>query len=186
MNIGIVQIGKANISVVSRVQENLETMFPDKKFTLISETFPLPKEAYSKSRKQYRSDIILNVVHELAETNVSLDRMLGVTDVDLFVPRLNFVFGEAENLGKVAVVSVYRLRPEFYKRPANDDVLVERATKEVVHELGHTFGLRHCANPFCVMYFSRSIFETDRKHTLFCGKCYQKIANSFQGNNVEK
>jgi len=186
MNIGIVRLGQVDVSVVSRVQENLETIFVDKKFTLISETCPLPKEAYSKSRKQYRSNIILNAVHGLAETNISLDCILGVAEVDLFVPRLNFVFGEAEHPGKTAVVSLYRLRPEFYKKPSNDDVLVERATKEAVHELGHTFGLKHCANPFCVMYFSSSVFETDRKHTLFCNKCYQKIVSSNQGKNVEQ
>jgi archaemetzincin len=87
------------------------------------------------------------------------------------------VFGEAECPGKTAVISVHRLKPEFYERKPDEDLLLERTTKEAVHELGHTFGLQHCPNPFCVMYFSNSIFETDRKQSLFCNKCTTNLSN---------
>jgi archaemetzincin len=88
---------------------------------------------------------------------------------------LNFVFGEARCPGKAALISLHRLRPEFDGRKPNDELLIERTEKEAVHELGHTLGLRHCANPFCVMHFSNSIFDTDRKQSLFCSKCQTKI-----------
>ena len=174
MEIGVLRIGQVDSDVINGIQENLETDLVESKTTLIAETMPLPEGAYAKARKQYRSDVILGAIHNIAEKFNSFDRILGIVDVDLFVPRLNFVFGEAEYPGKVAVISLWRLRPEFYGKASDAQLLVERGTKEAVHELGHTLGLKHCENPFCVMYFSNSIIETDRKQSLFCNKCYVK------------
>jgi archaemetzincin len=187
MKIGIVQVGPVDSCVVGRVQESLGTIFANTKTTLIAETMPIPKEAYTKTRHQYRSDIILEAIRSFTETHNSFERVLGIVDVDLFVPRLNFVFGEAGYPGKVAVISLWRLRPEFYGKASDDQVFAERGTKEAVHELGHTLGLKHCANPFCVMYFSNSIFETDRKQSLFCGKCYLKTMTTVgEGKVLER
>ena len=174
MKIGIVRVGQVDSDVVTGIQESLETNLAESEIALIAETLPLPEEAYAETRKQYRSDIILGAIRNIAARFDSFDRILGIADVDLFVPRLSFVFGEAEYPGKVAVISLWRLRPEFYGKVSDAQLLVERGTKEAVHELGHTLGLKHCENPFCVMYFSNSIIETDRKQSLFCNKCYVK------------
>jgi archaemetzincin len=187
MKIGIVRVGQVDSSVISRIQEGLDTIFANTKTTLIAETLPIPEEAYTKTRQQYRSEFILGAIRNFGETHNSFDRILGIVDVDLFVPRLNFIFGEAEYPGKVAVISLWRLRPEFYGKAEDNQVLAERGTKEAVHELGHTLGLKHCANPFCVMYFSNSIFETDRKQSLFCNKCYLKtMITADKGKVLEK
>ena len=175
MKIGILRVGQVDSYVINRIQENLNMIFPKTTCALISETMPIPSEAFNNARQQYRSDIILSRVHSYAEKDKALDRVLGTVNVDIFVPELNFIFGEAECPGKAALISLWRLRPEFYGKAPNIELFVERCTKEGVHELGHSLGLRHCSNPFCVMYFSNSIFETDRKQSLFCNKCDLKI-----------
>jgi archaemetzincin len=178
MKVGILRIGQVDSYVIGRIQENLNMIFPGVTFTLTAESLPVPDGAFDKARNQYRSDFILSTVHSYAENEKALDRVLGIVDVDVFVPELNFVFGEAECPGKAALISLWRLRPEFYGNASNVELLVERSTKEAVHELGHTLSLKHCSNPFCVMYFSNSIFETDRKQSLFCNKCHMKVEKS--------
>jgi len=102
MNIGILRIGQVDSYVINRIQENLNTIFPIATSTLISETLPIPAEAFNNTRQQYRSDIILSRVRSYAEKGKDLDRVLGIVDVDIFVSELNFVFGEAECPGKAA------------------------------------------------------------------------------------
>jgi archaemetzincin len=123
----------------------------------------------------------LREVHRHAVKEKDLTRVLGIVDVDIFVQQLNFVFGEAECPGKAALISLWRLRPEFYEAPSNTKLLVDRTTKEAIHELGHTLDLRHCPDLFCVMHFSNSIFETDRKQSLFCSKCRKEAEAAVHG-----
>jgi archaemetzincin len=128
-------------------------------------------QAYNPERKQYDSSKLLASLGK-AERE---ERVIGVADVDLYVPRLNFVFGEADVVSGTAIVSLYRLRQEYYGLVPDEALFLERATKEIVHELGHTFGLGHCPNNKCVMHFSNSLADTDLKETHFCSKCRPKI-----------
>jgi len=127
--------------------------------------------AYDLRRKQYFSSELLRSLQKSGEE----ERLVGITEVDLYVPRLNFVFGEANVLAGTAIVSLCRLRQEYYGLAPDEASFLERATKEIVHELGHTFGLGHCPNSKCVMHFSNSLADTDFKGVSFCAKCRPKI-----------
>ena len=107
--------------------------------------------------------------------DVKGEKVLGVTGEDLFEQGLNFVFGEASPAQGIAVISLCRLRQEFNGEFPDPELLINRAVKEAVHELGHTFGLGHCSNMYCVMHFSNCLADTDIKNSTFCSKCHPKL-----------
>ncbi len=133
--------------------------------------FSDPAQAYDPVRKQYNSSMLLASLGKAKRE----ERVVAIADVDLYVPRLNFVFGEAGIGSGTAIVSLYRLRQEHYGLDPDEALFLERATKEIVHELGHTFGLGHCPNDNCVMHFSNSLADTDVKQAHFCCECRPKI-----------
>jgi archaemetzincin len=106
--------------------------------------------------------------------SANTDRILGLTSSDLFVPGMNFVFGEARCPGRVAIVSSFRLRG--FGDEANESELIERRIiKEAVHEIGHMLGLQHCPNINCVMHFSKALIDTDIKSDNYCSECQEQI-----------
>src|SRR3990170_6385651 len=146
-----------------------------RQFRVSCRVCPEPLEAafaFDPARGQYHSTAILQRLAGLAEPDL---RPLGVTALDLYVPVLTFVFGEAQLEGSCALVSLHRLREEFYGLPASNDLLHDRLTKEAVHELGHTFGLRHCDDWRCVMASTHAVERIDVKGPEFCPRCQQRI-----------
>lgn len=137
----------------------------------VAGTLLQPREGWSRSRRQYLASALLALVPIPARGN----RALGIADADLYAPGLNFVFGLADIEGRRALISLARLRPEFYGSPPDDALFLERAAKEAVHELGHTYGLGHCRDPRCVMYFSNTLHDTDLKGPGFCTACREKL-----------
>jgi len=128
--------------------------------------------SFDLRRQQYYSTAIIQRLERMADPDA---RVLGVTGCDLYVPVLTFVFGEAQLDGNCAVVSTARLHEEFYGLPPRADLLRERLVKEAAHELGHTFGLRHCADWRCVMTSSHAVERLDVKEAEFCPACRKPV-----------
>ena len=171
MKVGIVAVGQVAPGVLGRIAVGLERILPDTLATVIDAPLDLPVSAFDKRRNQYSSKQILDKILKYQERKGLVDRVLAVIDADIYSSELSYVFGEAFTPGKVALVSLWRLKPEFYGADDDLSLYALRVLKESIHEMGHTFGLEHCPRSFCVMYFSNSIFDTDKKQSLFCDQC---------------
>ena len=132
-----------------------------------------PEFAYHRERQQYHSSEILARVQ--GRITAQTWRILGVAAVDLYIPILTFVFGEAQVGGSCAVVSLHRLRQEFYGLPEQKDLLHQRLLKESVHEIGHTLNLTHCDDYRCVMAASHAVEWIDLKESSLCSACYGRV-----------
>lgn len=130
---------------------------------------------YDPARRQYNGNTLLKMVDSIAFPDSI--KTLGLFNVDLFIPILTYIFGQAFLNGRSGIASVYRLTNERYGMPRNDELFRERAKKEVIHELGHTFGLIHCDNPICVMRSSTYLEDVDQKKLHLCHNCRAKLEN---------
>lgn len=173
----ILPLGNIPEDVIEAVREELLTIR-----AIGSESLPmsLPAETYNPIRHQHLSEKVLEFLINKFE-----ERVLGITDKDLYSGNLSYIFGQAQLKGNAAVVSIHRLNPDFYsiKAESNEEedkrkieerskaLLKERAVKEALHEVGHMLGLRHCDKPSCVMSFSNTITDVDRKGKELCGSC---------------
>jgi archaemetzincin len=135
-----------------------------KKLTLLTDV----DFAFDAARGQYHSTKILEKLATKAPPHAL--KVLAITSEDLFIPILTYVYGEAQLGGKSAILSVQRLREEMAPVGA-EKVFHSRVAKEAVHELGHTFKLRHCRDAACIMHYCRNIRDVDRKMDQLCRYC---------------
>ncbi|HEX6504658.1 MAG TPA: archaemetzincin [Terriglobales bacterium] len=135
-----------------------------------------PGFAFHGERQQYHSSEILRRMQDYLRPDTW--RLLGIATVDLYIPILTFVFGEAQMGGPCAVLSAHRLRQEFYGLPEDKDVLLRRLLKEAVHELGHTLDLTHCDDYSCVMAPSHAVEWIDLKESALCNACGSKVGQA--------
>lgn len=131
------------------------------------------EKAFDIKRSQYNSSQILLQV--ISSPPADAAKMLCIVDVDLFIPILTFVFGEAQLRGIGSIVSLHRLNNKFYGLPYDEKLLTQRLIKEAIHELGHNFGLVHCSNPVCVMRSSTYVEDIDQKSEEMCSRCVEDL-----------
>jgi archaemetzincin len=164
----LLPIGSVEAGTLVHLNTTLEKEF--KCVCLTGSAIPIPPEAFNLSLKKYLGHRIL------ARLPIpELGYVLGVADLDLYVPGLNFIFGLADYRTRRAVIALPRLRQTFYGSPDELELFLPRAAKEAVHEMGHLYGLEHCQDRRCVMAFSNSLADTDYKNQGFCPRCVQKI-----------
>jgi archaemetzincin len=163
--ITLVPFGTVAQEVLTELQERLYEVFSAE--VTAASSIAIPDWSYDPLRAQYDAGPLLQTLPE----GKGHDRILGIVDQDLFMPRLNFVFGVADPHGRRAIISLARLQQNFYGLAPDRNLFLLRATKEAVHELGHTWGLEHCPDLHCVMYFSNTRGDTDRKGYQFCPRC---------------
>ena len=167
----IVPFGDIRKSILDTLGNTIGEIF-NTQVEIYQEPLEIPKQGFSEKRGQYDVEYFLRELKPLQR-----EKVLGVADVDLYTPGLNFIFGSASQIGgDVCVISITRLRQEFYGLNPNDSLFLDRVKKEAVHELGHLYGLMHCPDPECVMHFSNSLLDTDRKSYHFCKRCREILS----------
>jgi archaemetzincin len=175
----IVAVGNVSLEALNWLDTAAAEWFPFPVRRLPS--LAIPEGSYDAARRQYQSVEVMKALAQTAPSDTA--RLLGVTEVDLAIPMLTFLFGQAQLEGRVAVVSLCRLRQEFYGLPANDSLLRERTIKEMLHELGHTFGLIHCSEPQCAMSLATHVDLVDAKRERYCGRCGAHLARRLAAAN---
>ncbi len=170
--IEIITLGKLAPSISAELRQKLDELFGSCRIS--NSSLGLPESAYDPKRHQYKADPLL--VELLKNSSGSIaDKTLGITDADLYSGGLNFIFGKAIVGGRAGIISTRRLDPKFYGRREDEKLFSTRILKEAVHELGHCFGLGHCRDEECVMVFSNSIEDVDRKGVGFCDECRERL-----------
>lgn len=169
--ITLVPLGSVNQALLRKLSSAIahELGFP----CHVGKGIDLPANAFNPYRGQFSGEALLEKLADYPSECI----ILGVTEVDLYANGMNFIFGIAQISGKASVVSLHRLKPEFYGEPANEALLMERAIKEALHELGHVLGMHHCRNKLCVMSFSNSISEVDFKSRKLCSEHLNFLKN---------
>jgi archaemetzincin len=166
----LIEIGPVESGITAAVAEQITAMLDSPPRLL--PPLQVPPAAWDAGRRQYAAVEMLRALASNCPPNAR--RLLGVTECDLFIPVLSFVFGQAQLEGRLAVVSLARLRQEFYGLAPHRPLLISRAITEAVHELGHTFGLVHCVDPGCAMSLAVDVRHVDRKRNL-CGGCLETL-----------
>jgi archaemetzincin len=173
--IEIVPVGRVSAKILQKLPQVIAEKFSGREVKIATQGLEHPDYALSLRRKQYQAGPILE---KLSRFDAQAERLLGIADLDLFTPGLNFKFGQAQRGGPAAIIALARLHPKFWGQHSNLQLLQERTIKEAVHELGHTYGLEHWNMRTCVMYFSNMLEETDRKSDQFCSQHQAQLSRA--------
>ena len=172
-NITLISFGSFEEDFLKKIAETIKIEFHS--LVNLKEGHLDLSEFYDPGRRQYNGTKLLKVV-DFTFSSDSI-KTLGLFNVDLFIPILTYIFGQAFLNGRTGIASLYRFSNERYGMKTDDKFILDRLKKEVIHELGHTFGLIHCHNPVCVMRSSTYVEDIDQKNTNLCLKCRNELSS---------
>jgi len=167
----IVPVGNVDSEVLTRIVPCLEERFLFQFKTLPA--IPVPPQAFNSSKKRYLTSIICENIRDHLPFDAKY--LLGITDVDTFEDSSSLLYNFSNPEDIVALVSTQRFNFRGDREVFEKDIFFQRILKETTHEIGHLMGFRHCFNNYCVMYFSYSINDTDKKEAFFCHECEKKL-----------
>ncbi len=175
MLVRLVPIGEAETKIISAISSELSGLYSIR--VKLLPKIELSRSAFNLWRRQYDAERLLENLGKSGGMHIDhAIPCIGITEEDIYFDGLNFVFALEDVVEGVGIVSLHRLREEFYGLAPDFGKLVERAVKEILHVLGHLFGLEHCKNPSCIMAFSPSVSDIDKKELAFCKSCQFKLA----------
>ncbi|MFZ4399346.1 MAG: archaemetzincin family Zn-dependent metalloprotease [Bacteroidales bacterium] len=171
-NITLITFGYFDNDFLNKIAENIHREFHIS--IQIKEAHIDISEFYNPARRQYDANKLLYLI----EKDYSSDeaKTIGLFNIDLFIPIFTYIFGQAFLSGKTGIASAFRLSNERYGIKPDKALYLERVSKEIIHELGHTFGLIHCSIPDCVMRSGTYVEDIDQKDISFCPKCKQELS----------
>ena len=172
-NITLVSFGHFEEDFLSMIAESVKNEFNCE--VNIREGHLDLSEFYDSVRRQYNGTKLLHEVDSSFSSDQN--KTLGLFSVDLFIPILTYIFGQAFLNGRCGIASHYRFSNQRYGISEDDKSILDRFRKEVIHELGHTFGLIHCHIPTCVMRSSTYVEDIDQKSANLCLKCRNELNN---------
>lgn len=167
----ILPLGDVDSKAVGVVKDKLPGLLP---ITAKAEILPkeeLPEAAYDPSRKQYSAEAILAYVSGKIVLDKSVECALAIVDADIYSQGTDFVFGASAPSKAIAVVSIARLRNEFYSLKPDNALFLERVAKEALHQLGCVMRLKYCPDRRCVMSLSNDIKALDKARCIYCPEC---------------
>ncbi len=171
----IVPAGDVDMKLAESLKEALPGYMPTVVRIEIVPREALPETAYDASRKQYNADSILKYMQKKVPLDIRVEVAFVLVDVDLYSPGSDFVYGISNAPKAMSVMSLYRIRNEFYGNEPDNKLLLKRATRQALYEIGNAWGLGQCPDPKCVMNHSVNSLDPDKKKIAFCHECKNKL-----------
>ncbi len=167
----VVPMGETDFTLVNRIAVELGPVF--NRSVDILKGMKMPQEAYNIIRNQYYALVILAKLERVRANN--REKVIAVCEEDLYLPDETYIIGHADALAGTCIVSLNRIRQEFYGLPEDDAKIYPRLRKEALHQLAHLYDLMECRNPKCVNYHSQSMLDIDNKEERFCDICQRQL-----------
>ena len=178
-HIYLIPMGQIDRNVMEDIKNRILDYMPMSIKVEIDQQKESPQVAYDPSRRQYNAEAILDEIAQHSTIDTTTERALIITDADLYTPYSDFVLGVADSKKGICIISLARLKNEFYGLKQDNKLFIERSLKEAIYEFGISRGLSNCPDTRCVMHFSNNLTDIDKKKNTFCRKCKDELLHQY-------